>query len=45
MCCAADTPQVHFTFGARGEGLDAVDGGSGLEFSLASIKGFMRALL
>lgn len=30
VCCAADTPQVHFTSGASGEGFDGIDRRSAL---------------
>lgn len=45
VCCAADTLQVHFPFGAKGQGFDDTDGRSGLEFSPARIKDYNEALL
>lgn len=45
VCGAADTPQVHFPFGAKREGFHFTDGRPGLEFSLVVFKGFIGALL
>ena len=45
VCCAACTPQVHFPLEPIEERLDDIDARSGLEFSLARIKGFIGALL
>lgn len=45
VCCAADTLQVHFPFGAKREGFHDTDGRSGLEFSLVMFKDFIGDVL